>query len=497
MTSSHRAALSYMWPEFLMMDGDRDAPPVFVNTDDDVDVFVTLRADIDQLSLCASTTEISLCIDERSNNVLLFKLSEDGGGQTINVNDTSHNGAMVVYGGQIHTHRSGNDNESKYLAETKVRVSLECDKPLVFSLELEFEDEVISVSLSYDKLKGVCGLCNMMTHAANCCPLRVAKPGQEREGNRRPDWDRNDRREGNQDRRNRRYEEDINKNQPRGYRGASYNVGGENRVETQNRPPLQRQLLPEFRSALEEKVSKEKRDSGIRVSTKDWVVTAFGKAGKDGVVIDEEKFKQAGRRDGAETEKKEAVAGIYKWSEKTHGKLSGEPAEGRRPIGGLATEPIGSSITAVAAPAITKAMTTAAPTVAKDKGVKQKSIIVEAINNLQITKARGIRRDTQMHHLSIADIISPLKDLYEIPTEEENMKSTGKKKKEFEGALSAKKKIVNKLARNGKMIKTARLTMNDYALVANTRPVKMGPDKDKKEGSQSAGGRSPTGEKVR
>ncbi|CAN8307842.1 unnamed protein product [Cochlearia groenlandica] len=83
------------------------------------------------------------------------------------------------------------------LAETKVRVTLGCDKPLVFAMELEYDDE------------------------DNHCPLRVVKPEQDIIANCRADWDRNDRRHGQKDCRNRRYGDDRINNQFNRFKGES------------------------------------------------------------------------------------------------------------------------------------------------------------------------------------------------------------------------------------------------------------------------------------
>ncbi|CAN8320067.1 unnamed protein product [Cochlearia groenlandica] len=83
-------------------------------------------------------------------------------------------------------------------------------------------------------------------------------------------------------------------------------------------------------------------------------------------------------------------------------------------------------------------------------------------------------RDTQGSRLSIEDIISPLKDLFEIPI---TLEPSAKKPKAFSRALSVKKKIVNNVAQRGKMIKTSRLTMGDYETVAKPRNPNSGPSK--------------------
>ncbi|CAN8289996.1 unnamed protein product [Cochlearia groenlandica] len=121
--------------------------------------------------------------------------------------------------------------------ETKVRITVDCDKPLVFAMELEYDDE-----------------------------------GQNRNANRRSDWDRNERRDGPKDRRNRRFGDERLNNQFNRFKGDISQVQEGQRVETQRDPPyqrkLQRQLLPEFTAAAEA----EKRD------TREWVERSFGEA---------------------------------------------------------------------------------------------------------------------------------------------------------------------------------------------------------------------------
>ncbi|CAN8306944.1 unnamed protein product [Cochlearia groenlandica] len=89
----------------------------------------------------------------------------------------------------------------------------------------------------------------------------------------------------------------------------------------------------------------------------------------------------------------------------------------------------------------------------------------------------GTRKGADLEPLAIEEIISPLKDLVDIPITMEDTSLSEKKKKGFTTALHARKKIVNTLARNGKMIKTSRLTMSDFNSVAKPRPSKAGPDK--------------------
>ncbi|CAN8289162.1 unnamed protein product [Cochlearia groenlandica] len=88
------------------------------------------------------------------------------------------------------------------------------------------------------------------------------------------------------------------------------------------------------------------------------------------------------------------------------------------------------------------------------------------------------RKGTDLEPLAIEEIISPLINLIDIPITVEDTISSEKKKKGFTETLHARKKIVNTLARNKKMIKTSRLTMSDFNYVAKLRPSKAGPDKE-------------------
>ncbi|XP_024010620.1 uncharacterized protein LOC112086097 [Eutrema salsugineum] len=49
--------LTFQWPAFMLMDDGRDAPPVLMSSDDEVSLFVEMRAEIDQLNLCVTTDE--------------------------------------------------------------------------------------------------------------------------------------------------------------------------------------------------------------------------------------------------------------------------------------------------------------------------------------------------------------------------------------------------------------------------------------------------------
>ncbi|CAN8323653.1 unnamed protein product [Cochlearia groenlandica] len=301
----------------------------------------------------------------------------------------------------------------------------------------------------------------------------------------------------------------MNKNQFRSFRGGSSNLAEGGRAEAQKRSSLQRQLLPEFTATLEDKAETERQREGHnRYLTKNWVITAFGKAGKEGVVIDEEKLKQMivggnveARRDNSPPEKEQVAEG-KNGSGRNHEQTTGEPM-GRRCLKKIATEEVtvnNSQKVEVPTPKVT---------------VRPRSIIVEAINKLHINKDNVVQRPNGPKSGNALTNAGPIgvpspplskswyeetveeeelerrvellnQEVYEIPIEVEPIKSSGKKRKGFKGALSVKKKIVNTLASNGKMIKTSRLTMNDYALVANTRPSKMSPDKDKKHKTLNA-----------
>ncbi|CAN8255016.1 unnamed protein product [Cochlearia groenlandica] len=88
-------------------------------------------------------------------------------------------------------------------------------------------------------------------------------------------------------------------------------------------------------------------------------------------------------------------------------------------------------------------------------------------------------RDTQGNRLGIEEIISPLKEIFEVPYAHGHPKSRGKKVKKYTEALNVVKKIVNVSAKKGKMIKTSRLTLKDYAAVAKSRLSKEGLEKGK------------------
>ncbi|CAN8320301.1 unnamed protein product [Cochlearia groenlandica] len=98
----------------------------------------------------------------------------------------------------------------------------------------------------------------------------------------------------------------------------------------------------------------------------------------------------------------------------------------------------------------------------------------------------GSHKETGLVQLPIEEIISPLKDLIEVPVTVEDPTSSEKKKKGYTAALQVRKKIVNNVARNGKMIKASRLTLKDFTSVAKTRPSKLGAEKGKISKNPSA-----------
>ncbi|KAL0771481.1 hypothetical protein Bca101_036632 [Brassica carinata] len=57
------------------------------------------------------------------------------------------------------------------IVEGRVRVEIDGFKPLVFSMDIEFEEGVeIKVALRYEKLYGYCTECFCLTHEYSCCP---------------------------------------------------------------------------------------------------------------------------------------------------------------------------------------------------------------------------------------------------------------------------------------------------------------------------------------
>ncbi|CAN8306795.1 unnamed protein product [Cochlearia groenlandica] len=101
-------------------------------------------------------------------------------------------------------------------------------------------------------------------------------------------------------------------------------------------------------------------------------------------------------------------------------------------------------------------------------------------------------RDTQGNRLGIEEIISPLKDIFEVPIAIDPPKSRGKKVKKFNEALHAIKKFVNVSAKKGKMIKISRLTLKDYVAVSKSYRSKEGPNKRKGiKGKEALVGRVP------
>ncbi|CAN8272762.1 unnamed protein product [Cochlearia groenlandica] len=385
--------------------------------------------------------------------------------------------------------------EEVCLAETKVRVTFPCNKALDFAMELDYEEEVLSVKLKYEKLFGYCRICHMLTHADSSCPLRVTKPAQDREFQRRPDWD--DKRDG-RDRRFRNCGEDMRQmGQNRNKAGPSQVHNVERSAALPARPPLQRQLLPEFTTAIEK-----------RIETKNWVVTAFGKAGKDGVVVDYDLVRSfvppkdapeeaaKGPSEIADTVKS-ALATLQDGDGTASSVESGEvtqTAEGtartramavaRLPMNRPERWPaaVGLKIDGLHGPRIrlgpgTKFLVRA------DRGGRRGCGTGDLVAAGPSSAPGGTeamvcyRRDTQGHKLGIEDIISPLKELYEVTIGNDQPRSRGKKVKSFQNALLPRKKIVNSSSRKGKMLNKSLLSMSDFDVVARAKGSKEGLNK--------------------
>ncbi|CAN8272603.1 unnamed protein product [Cochlearia groenlandica] len=397
--------------------------------------------------------------------------------------------AMTMVGRVLNVQSQEDVVEEVCLAETKVRVSLPCDKSLDFVMELEYEEEVISVKLKYEKLHGFCRICHKMTHDDNGCPLRVTRPEQDRGFNKRPNWE--DRRDG-RDRRHRNQADE--RNQPKQFRnrGESSNLQNGGRGANLARQPLQRQLLPEFTTVFEAREQREKLAAVEgRFSTKNWVKTAFGKVGKEGVVIDKNAI--ANFVAEASDHREESAAPV-----KTHEKTTVQEGSSG-PIPATSLSPVVKSMSErriVVAEATTKDSFTANPasvvhreTATQQEEKKGKAndmgsfrpigphkIIswakpnrlgpssaplvkswyegtVEEEENEKMTdflKGEGpfsapnatigfvsTGRDTQGNRLGIEEIISPLKDFFEVPNVIDPPKSRGKKVKKFNEALNA------------------------------------------------------------
>ncbi|CAN8255548.1 unnamed protein product [Cochlearia groenlandica] len=227
------------------------------------------------------------------------------------------------------------------------------------------------------------------------------------------------------------------------------------------RPPLQRQLLPEFTAVMETREERERKMVvENRLSTKNWVRTAFGKAEKDGVMIDMDKLNQA-RFGVEETQVTAPMTGeipakvIAPTNQETSATFQISHTAGK-----LATTASSGQVqVASTRPGMMKKIPAVViePEAKERPTEKSKSIIVDSINKMaQVEKKWPQRRF----------LTSPLR---------ENMfpyrirKKGGKQAKGFKNALHGVKKIGNTPVKKG------RMTMKDYASVE-----KMGPDKGKK-----------------
>lgn len=70
--------LTYQWPQYMLMKDGKDAPPVSIMTDDNVSLFVTMRAEIEQLNMCLTILEEA----GKEPSVMVCTNMDDGGNDT-------------------------------------------------------------------------------------------------------------------------------------------------------------------------------------------------------------------------------------------------------------------------------------------------------------------------------------------------------------------------------------------------------------------------------
>ncbi|CAN8289076.1 unnamed protein product, partial [Cochlearia groenlandica] len=95
--------ITYQWPSFMLMEDGKDAPPVPITKDEDLDCFLAVRVEVPMLNLCATITEHSPILDEvvESNNICSsiwigpYFVQESMGTTEENI------GVMVVYQGKM------------------------------------------------------------------------------------------------------------------------------------------------------------------------------------------------------------------------------------------------------------------------------------------------------------------------------------------------------------------------------------------------------------
>lgn len=142
------------------------------------------------------------------------------------------------------------------MKHAKVRVSVECEKPLQFERRVQFSatgDEVV-VAFKYDKLQKWCFICHRMYHDGKRCPdlekerAHVAKHGYK---------DRNLR------------QQDVLRGELSPYNGN----GKATKQHNYTKPPVSRKLFNEKEISPKHGRS---TDKPVAESTKAWVVKAFG-----------------------------------------------------------------------------------------------------------------------------------------------------------------------------------------------------------------------------
>ncbi|KFK31418.1 hypothetical protein AALP_AA6G109400 [Arabis alpina] len=149
----------------------------------------------------------------------------------------------------------------------RVRVTLDCDSPLILRRESDDAGQICVLDLQYEKLHKYCNRCFRLTHESASCPERVRESGPHR-GQRREQYQGKAaevNRGTQRNPRDGRGKEVSSRRVPHDPPRRNHDVT----ASSSRSKPVRRTLLPELETS---RVS----SSGTNPSTKEWVRKAFG-----------------------------------------------------------------------------------------------------------------------------------------------------------------------------------------------------------------------------
>ncbi|CAN8243492.1 unnamed protein product [Cochlearia groenlandica] len=246
-----------------------------------------------------------------------------------------------------------------------------------------------------------------------------------------------------------------------------------------------------------------------RIETKNWVVTAFGKAGKDGVVVDYDLVRSfVPPKDATE----EAAKGQPEIAETEKSALPTVQ------VGAVTANPVHSGERSQTVAGTARSQTMAVAKIPVNRQDRFSAAVGPKVNGLDGPKVNGLngpkgngpegngpngpfRADNALTRAGPLGFGStPVRSSwYEQTVEEEEAaeraalvadgpssapggseampRGRGKKVKSFQNALLPRKKIVNSSSRKGKILNKYLLSMTDFDVVARAKGLKEGPDK--------------------